>query len=109
MQLFGTSTEGLGAGARPVPGAPQVLAENIANAETPGYRARDLDFADALANALAAPQTGSERRAIRRASRRAMPSSRPSTATATVKPDGNSVALDIQVGGSRRTRSRSRR
>lgn len=29
----------------------EVLASNIANADTPGYKAKDLDFADALANA----------------------------------------------------------
>ncbi|MBZ9610194.1 flagellar basal body rod protein FlgB [Rheinheimera maricola] len=31
----------------------QVLAENIANADTPGYKARDLDFQQALNNARA--------------------------------------------------------
>lgn len=29
----------------------EVIASNIANADTPGYKAKDLDFADALANA----------------------------------------------------------
>lgn len=29
----------------------EVLASNIANADTPGYKARDLDFADALRQA----------------------------------------------------------
>lgn len=29
----------------------QVLAENIANADTPGYKAKDVDFQQALANA----------------------------------------------------------
>lgn len=29
----------------------QVLAENIANADTPGFRARDIDFQQALSNA----------------------------------------------------------
>jgi flagellar basal-body rod protein FlgB len=29
----------------------EVLASNIANADTPGYKAKDLDFADALAGA----------------------------------------------------------
>ena len=29
----------------------EVLASNIANADTPGYKAKDLDFADALNNA----------------------------------------------------------
>ncbi len=32
----------------------QVLASNIANADTPGYRARDIDFKAALAQALGA-------------------------------------------------------
>jgi flagellar basal-body rod protein FlgB len=31
----------------------EILASNIANADTPGYKAKDLDFADALANAKA--------------------------------------------------------
>ena len=31
----------------------QVLAENIANADTPGYKARDIDFQQALNNAKA--------------------------------------------------------
>jgi flagellar basal-body rod protein FlgB len=30
----------------------QVLASNIANADTPNYKARDVNFADALKNAL---------------------------------------------------------
>jgi flagellar basal-body rod protein FlgB len=37
----------------------QVLASNIANADTPNYKARDLDFKSALQGALkAAPVTG---------------------------------------------------
>lgn len=31
----------------------ELLASNIANADTPGYKARDIDFASALQNALA--------------------------------------------------------
>lgn len=31
----------------------ELLASNIANADTPGYKARDIDFASALKNALA--------------------------------------------------------
>lgn len=34
----------------------QVLAGNIANADTPGFKARDFDFASALAEARALPQ-----------------------------------------------------
>ncbi|HVY08458.1 MAG TPA: flagellar basal body rod protein FlgB [Burkholderiales bacterium] len=33
----------------------QVLASNIANADTPGYKARDIDFKSALAAASAKP------------------------------------------------------
>lgn len=37
----------------------ELLASNIANADTPYYKARDIDFASALDNALAGRQTGS--------------------------------------------------
>jgi flagellar basal-body rod protein FlgB len=33
----------------------QLLASNIANADTPNFKARDIDFGKALASALAAP------------------------------------------------------
>lgn len=36
----------------------QVLASNIANADTPHYKARDFDFKDAYRNALAGSTTG---------------------------------------------------
>lgn len=36
----------------------RVLAGNIANADTPGYQARDFDFASALRAASAARETG---------------------------------------------------
>ncbi|MHB1354121.1 MAG: flagellar basal body rod protein FlgB [Thiobacillus sp.] len=36
----------------------QVLASNIANADTPNYKARDLDFKAALQGALQGTQTG---------------------------------------------------
>lgn len=35
----------------------QLLASNIANADTPDYKARDIDFQKALKAALAAPQS----------------------------------------------------
>ncbi len=37
----------------------QVLSSNIANADTPGYKARDIDFASALASAQASPSGAS--------------------------------------------------
>ena len=36
----------------------QLLASNIANADTPGYQARDINFAQALNQAMENPQTG---------------------------------------------------
>ena len=52
MQLFDNTELGLqraieGAGLRQ-----QVLAQNIANANTPGYRRKDVDFHDALRTAM---------------------------------------------------------
>jgi len=43
----------------------KVLAANIANADTPGYKARDFDFAKVLADAGAAPGTASVANAAR--------------------------------------------
>ena len=36
----------------------ELLASNIANADTPNYKARDINFASALKNALAGTSTG---------------------------------------------------
>ena len=38
----------------------QVLASNIANADTPGYKARDFSFESAMQNAMAGRATGGE-------------------------------------------------
>ncbi len=38
----------------------QVLASNIANADTPGFKARDFDFKSALAAAVAVPAQGAK-------------------------------------------------
>jgi flagellar basal-body rod protein FlgB len=97
MQLFGTLTEGLGQALDLYQARHQVLAENIANSETPGYRARDIQFADELASALTAPQKGTETPGGAAAPEplRIEPSV---DRGAGIKPDGNSVALDVQVG-----------
>ncbi len=42
----------------------EVLASNIANAETPNYQARDLDFGKALQNALDSARVDSTRGAL---------------------------------------------
>lgn len=97
MKLFGTVTEGLGAALDLYQARHTVLAENIANSETPGYRARDIEFADQLAAALTAPQASeqSSEPANMKMPMRIEPSI---DRNATIKPDGNSVALDVQVG-----------
>jgi flagellar basal-body rod protein FlgB len=99
MKLFGTVTEGLGAALELYQKRHTVISENIANSETPGYRARDIEFADQLAAALTAPQMGDgatpEEPANMKMPLRVEPSL---DRNATIKPDGNSVALDVQVG-----------
>lgn len=98
MKLFGTVTEGLGAALDLYQARHTVIAENIANSETPGYRARDIQFADQLAAALTKPQEGEgamEQPANMKMPMRIEPSI---DRDATLKPDGNSVALDVQVG-----------
>jgi flagellar basal-body rod protein FlgB len=74
----------------------EVLAQNIANAETPGYRARDLVFTDSLRPQLAAmpadqrfaaPAGGPEERSPRLVV----------SGDRAAGPDGNDVQLDRQM------------
>lgn len=72
----------------------QVLASNIANADTPGYKARDFDFKSALAAAVAQPPKGEP------------PSGAPAAAApapqllyrSAIQPsvDGNTVDMDVE-------------
>jgi len=66
----------------------EVLASNLANVETPGYRARELDFATALQDAFAGQETdagaGLEPRVVE-------------DPTAPARADGNTVDLDMQM------------
>jgi flagellar basal-body rod protein FlgB len=95
MKLFGTLTEGLGTALEVYQARHNVLAENIANSETPGYRARDIEFADQLAAALAPQETPGAAKSVAPTELRLEPTI---DRAAAVKPDGNSVALDTQVG-----------
>ena len=97
MKLFGNLTEGLGTALEVYQARHNVLAENIANSETPGYRARDIEFADQLAAALAPPpqETAGDPKNVPPTELRLEPTV---DRDAAVKPDGNSVALDTQVG-----------
>ena len=98
MQLFGNVTTGLGAALDLYQARHKVLAENIANSETPGYRARDLDFGDELAAALAPADPAGTPGEAKGAAPTAPHVEPTIDRDATIKPDGNSVALDTQVG-----------
>jgi len=88
MQIFGPVLRGLGEALSLYGARHGVLTENLANVETPGYRARDLEFSDALrrafdptradGDAAAEPEVVVDRRAP-------------------VKPDGNSVDVDLEM------------
>ena len=70
----------------------QVLASNIANADTPGYKARDYDFKSALATAVATP-------AAAEGSGGAAPAPAPELLyRSVIQPsiDGNTVDMDME-------------
>ena len=80
----------------------QILASNIANADTPGYQARDIDFRSALANAIQARQTALP---LATPSAQHLPSAQRDAATGTpllyrsvIQPsaDGNTVNMDTE-------------
>lgn len=79
----------------------QLLASNIANADTPGYRARDIDFSATLANAVAGR---GETAALAHTSGRHLAPAAAAPAAAqvlyrsVVQPsiDGNTVDLDVE-------------
>lgn len=77
----------------------QAITSNIANAETPGYRAVDLNFGRELDKAF-----GAHKQSLAMTSSKHMDISSNSGAHFTpdlsgaTKPDGNNVDLDIQMG-----------
>jgi flagellar basal-body rod protein FlgB len=50
----------------------EILAGNLANADTPGYQARDFNFADALKNQMAPDKSGEQLRLTQTAHQGAM-------------------------------------
>jgi flagellar basal-body rod protein FlgB len=83
----------------------QLLASNIANADTPGYKARDIDFAAALRNARAdGAETPAPTAALRVSSDRHLTGVSSSSAPAEAlyrnaqQPsiDGNTVDMDVE-------------
>lgn len=80
----------------------QLLASNIANADTPGYKARDLDFARALR--VARGEAAEAPRLVRTSSRHLVDARGEAMPEAlfrqVVQPslDGNSVDMDVERG-----------
>jgi flagellar basal-body rod protein FlgB len=81
----------------------QLLASNIANADTPNYKARDIEFASALKGALSRPGHASES-ITRTAANHMSDASRSSSIDASLlyRPvkqgsiDGNTVDMDLE-------------
>ena len=92
MQIFGNVVQGLSRALDLYQARHGVLAENVANAETPGYRARELDFASELKAAFDPQAEAGGAPANDRLPQPIVDRG------ATVKLDGNSVDLDIQMG-----------
>ena len=80
----------------------ELLASNIANADTPHYKARDIDFKSALAGALGNAQGGAL--ALTQTSGRHMPAEGANRFGAAVQyrseqqssVDGNTVSMDVE-------------
>lgn len=74
----------------------QVLASNIANGDTPGYKARDIDFKSALAAATAQPTAPGD--PIAPASQKNAAAAPDLLFRSMVQPsiDGNTVDMDVE-------------
>lgn len=72
----------------------QLIASNIANADTPGYKARDIDFAAALKNAEAVHTKAQP--ALRKADGGPLGADLLYRSTVQRSVDGNSVDLDVE-------------
>lgn len=76
----------------------QLLASNIANADTPGYRAREMDFAQALRQATGSQQPGATLATTQRghigASAATAPASLRYATPSQTNLDGNTVDMD---------------
>jgi flagellar basal-body rod protein FlgB len=72
-------------------------ARNVANADTPGYRARDIpDFADLYAAGRAVPMRATRAGHLSGAGAAALPQPRP-VVTDDAAPNGNTVSLETEM------------
>lgn len=89
MQLFDSVIRGLGSALGLYEARHNLLTQNIANVETPGYRARELDFGSALQDAFAARGDGMDPAGVSAGA--------VIDRDAVTKADGNTVDLDTQM------------
>jgi flagellar basal-body rod protein FlgB len=90
MELFDTTQAALEAAMRGSAARQHAIAQNLANANTPGYRRVEVDFQSALKTALADPGTTSH----------ALDAMTPTTEvdrSAVLRMDGNSVDIDSEA------------
>lgn len=71
----------------------RLAAGNLANLETPGYRARHASFEDRLARALAAERSGDGTAEVTQVQARVEMSADPAG------PDGNNVSIEAEMTG----------
>lgn len=104
--LFGARVDGLHKAMELTAKRQDAIASNIANAETPGYRATDVDFAGELDRAFAKQSAP-----IRTTDPKHMDIGEGGVArfvndlSGSTKPDGNNVDIDIQMGQMNRNKA----
>lgn len=104
--LFGSRIDGLHKTMELTAKRQDAIASNIANAETPGYRAADVDFAGELDRAFSKQSSP-----ITTTNSKHMDIGEGGVArfvhdlSGSTKPDGNNVDIDIQMGQLSRNRS----
>ena len=84
----------------------EVLASNIANADTPGYNARDFDFTAALRSAMSGKPAAGGALTLQRTSPQHLPASASPTGASDLQYripvqssiDGNTVEMDTELG-----------
>lgn len=100
-KLFDTQVTGLAKSMDLTAQRNKVIASNVANTETPGYRAKDLNFANELERAFSAKDTKgmqiSHPKHIATSAGNGLATIIEDQSGVT-KPDGNNVDLDLQMG-----------
>lgn len=93
IDLYGDTMQGLANALAVHQRRHQIIASNLANVETPGYRAHDMEFKRALEAAFAPDNTHGRTNSAAVASEAAVIDDREAPARA----DGNTVDVDLQM------------